>query len=163
MNRREALKLLFGSLVSFVVPVKASAEQIFNTTSFVDLCNLAISHEYGAIIQYINHAGVVNDKKVKSILLANMHDEIYHARRITEILVKEGATPTVAMWPPQTGKSLKQLLEDDIRGEEAAIRLYQQILDLKESSKYRSDFQLFLDREVVHRSRLVELANALSR
>ncbi|SMP15788.1 bacterioferritin [Desulfurobacterium pacificum] len=163
MKRREILKILFGSLTSFVIPVKAPAEQIFNTTTFINLCNLAISHEYGAIIQYINHAGLINQKKIKNVLLSNMRDEIYHARRITEILIKEGATPTVAMWPPQTGKNLKQLLEEDISGEEAAIRLYQQILDLKESSKYRDDFQFFLNREITHRSRLVELSNAISR
>ncbi len=163
MDRREVLKLLFGSLASFVVPVKTPAEELPGTNSFVSLCNLAISHEYGAITQYINHAGIISDKKVKEVLWANMRDEIYHARRITEILVKEGATPTVATWPPQTGRSLKQLLEEDISGEEAAIKLYRQILDLKESSKYKDDFKQFLDREIVHRSRLSELVNAFSR
>ena len=157
MKRRDILKIMLGSLAQFVVPVKADAQLLFSQNSFVDLCNLAISHEYGAIVQYINHAGLIKEEKVKKVLLANMQDEIYHARRITEILIKEGATPTVTIWPPQTGKKLKILLEEDISGEEAAIRLYQKILDLKESAKYRKDFNFFLNREIVHRGRLVRL------
>ena len=162
MDRRDILKLMFGSLAGFVVPAESLATP-GSSSLFVDLCNLAISHEYGAIVQYINHSGLIADKKITAVLLKNMQDEIFHARRITEILIKEGATPTVAMWPPQTGKSVKTLLEEDISGEVAAIRLYQKILDLPESKKYRDDFSSFLEREKLHRSRLVELLNVVSK
>ena len=160
MDRRDILKLMFGSLAGFVVPVKSLATPDCSSV-FVDLCNLAVSHEYGAIVQYINHSGLIADRKITSVLLKNMQDEVFHARRTTEILIKEGATPTVAMWPPQTGKSVKTLLEEDISGEVAAIRLYQKILDLPESKKYRDDFSSFLEREKLHRSRLVELLNVV--
>jgi bacterioferritin len=153
---------MFGSLAGFVVPAKSLATPDCSSI-FVDLCNLAISHEYGAIVQYTNHSGLIANKKITAVLVKNMQDEIFHARRITEILVKEGATPTVAMWPPQTGKSIKILLEEDINGEIAAIKLYQKILDLSESKKYRDDFLSFLEREKLHRSRLVELLNVVSK
>ncbi|RUM42996.1 MAG: hypothetical protein DSY34_00860 [Desulfurobacterium sp.] len=162
MDRREILKLMFGSLAGFVVPAKSSATPRGGSI-FVDLCNLAISHEYGAIVQYINHSGLITDKKITDVLKKNLQDEIFHARRITEILVKEGATPTVAMWPPQTGKSVRALLEEDINGEIAAIKLYQKILDLPESKKYRDDFLSFLEREKLHRSQLMELLDAVSK
>lgn len=89
-----------------------------------------------------------------------MRDEVVHARRITEILVKEGATPSLSIWPPQTGKSLKRLIEEDIEGENAAIKLYTQILDLPESKRYRDEIYSFLKREELHRSRLVEILSA---
>jgi bacterioferritin len=160
MTRRDALKILLGSLAGFVSIAEAKKMPSAGN-HFVDLCNLAISHEYGAIVQYINHSGLINDKKITEQLLANMRDEVYHARRITEILIKEGAVPTIAVWPPQTGKTVKTLLEEDISGEESAIKLYQQILDLQESKKYRDDFAKFLKREQFHRSKLVELLNAI--
>lgn len=162
MDRREILKLMFGSLAGFVVPAKSPATPRGGSI-FVDLCNLAISHEYGAIVQYINHSGLIADKKITDVLAKILQDEIFHARRITEILVKEGATPTVAMWPPQTGKSVRALLEEDINGEIAAIKLYQKILDLPESKKYRDDFLSFLEREKLHRSQLMELLDAVSK
>ncbi len=162
MHRRDVLKLMFGSLACFVVPVKSLANPRSGSV-FVDLCNLAISHEYGAIVQYINHSGLITDRKVVNVLVKNMQDEIFHAQKITEILVREGATPTVAMWPPQTGKSVKTLFEEDISGEIAAIKLYQKILDLPESKKYRDYFSSFLEREKLHRSRLMELLNVISK
>ncbi len=159
MKRREILKFIFGSLASFVVPLSSSAKTVSQGSKFVVLCNLAISHEYGAICQYINHSGIVDDEKVRKVLESNMYDEIVHARGITEILVKEGATPTVAVWPVQTGKSLKKLLEEDVEGENQAIKLYSSILDLPESSKYRDQIYAYLKREELHRLRLVRILN----
>jgi bacterioferritin len=67
------------------------------------------------------------------------------------------------MWPPQTGKDVRTLLEEDINGEIAAIKLYQKILDLPESKKYRDYFSSFLEREKLHRSRLMELLDVVSK
>ena len=162
MKRRDFVKLIFGSLASFVVPVKSEAS-VSAAPPFVSLCNIAIAHEYGAIVQYVNHSGLITDKKIKEILEGNMFDEILHARRLTEILVKEGATPTISIWPPQTGKELKVLIEEDIEGENAAIKLYTQILDLPESKRYRDEIYSFLKREEVHRSRLVGIMSAIKK
>jgi rubrerythrin len=159
MKRRELLKLVFGSLTSFVVPLNSKANPITDDSKFVVLCNLAISHEYGAICQYISHSGILKNKKVRKILESNMYDEIVHARGITEILVKEGATPTIAVWPIQTGKEFKKLLEEDIEGENQAIKLYSSILELPESQKYRDQIHSYLKREELHRLRLVRLLN----
>jgi rubrerythrin len=159
MKRRDMLKLIFGSLTSFIVPVSSRAGTVSSGSKFVVLCNLAISHEYGAICQYIDHSGIIKDENVRKILESNMYDEIVHARGITEILVKEGATPTVAVWPVQTGKELKKLLEEDVEGENQAIRLYSSILELPESKKYRDQIYSYLKREELHRARLVRLLN----
>ncbi len=160
LKRRNFLKLVFGSLVPFVVPVFSKPAQAA-TPAFVSLCNIAIAHEYGAIVQYINHSGLITDKRVKEVLDRNMRDEIIHARRLTEILVKEGATPTIAVWPPQTGKGIKKLIEEDIEGENAAIKLYSQILELSEAKRYKDDIYSFLKREETHRSRLVGILGAI--
>jgi bacterioferritin len=165
LKRRKILKFLLGSLAGAVVvkPVKSEASLSLNSESeFVSLCNVAISHEYGAIVQYINHAGLINDKGVESLLLSNMGDEVIHARELTRLLVKEGAQPTVAVWPPQTAKELKELIREDIQGETSAIELYQKILDLPESKKYRDLISSFLKREELHRERLKRLLNAIS-
>ena len=160
MKRRDVLKLLFGSLASFVVPVEAPAKELNSGNVFVDLCNLAISHEYGAIVQYLNHAGIVGEGKVSDVLLSNLQDELYLARKLTEILVREGATPTVSVWSPQTGKGVMKLLQEDLNGERAAVRLYSKLLDLPESVRFRDLINSFKVKEEIHESRLVELINA---
>ncbi len=159
MQRRQVLKLIFGSLASYISFKPAKATE----NLFVNLCNIAIAHEYGAIVQYINHSGLINIKEVDDILLSNMKDEVEHARGLTSILVMEGATPTVAAWPPMTGKSIKELLEEDIKGEEAAINLYSQILSLQESKRYRDKIAKYLKREKTHRERLIGMLNAIKK
>ncbi len=159
-GRRKALKLLFGTLASQVLIKPASA--VKTGDAFINLCNLAISHEYGAIVQYINHSGVISDHKLDSVFMMNMKDEIVHARSITEFVLKEGGTPTVGIWPPQTGKDPVTLIKEDIAGETAAINLYQQILDMPESRKFRDAVYKFLRNEIEHRKRLKKLLKEFS-
>ena len=159
MKRREILKLIFGSLAMHLTIKPTYASE----NLFINLCNIAIAHEYGAIIQYINHSGIINNKRIDDILLRNMRDEVEHARGITRILIKEGAAPTIAAWPPMTGKELKDLLEEDIKGEEAAINLYSQILSLEESKKYRDSIASYMKKEKVHRERLIGILNAIKK
>ena len=85
MDRRDILKLMFGSLAGFVVPAESLATPKCGSI-FVDLCNLAISHEYGAIVQYINHSGLIADKKITAVLEKNMQDDIFHASKIQKYL-----------------------------------------------------------------------------
>jgi len=165
VKRRLLLKFMFGSLAGLVaIRPSVSHSTLFmnNESQFVNLCNLAISHEYGAIVQYVNHSGLIEDKAIWSVLLENMNDEVVHARELTRILVREGATPTVAIWPPQSGKKVLKLLKEDIAGENAAIELYQKILDLPEAKNYRDRIYSFLKREKLHRERLQRLLDALS-
>jgi len=159
MRRRDVLKIVFGSLASFVALKPSSAQG----NLFVSLCNIAISHEYGAITQYINHSGIVENGRIDEVLLSNMRDEVVHARGLTKILLKEGATPTVTPWPAATGKTVKVLIEEDIKGEEAAINLYQQILSLPESSRYRDEISKYLERERLHRKRLVGILHEIGK
>ena len=164
LKRRGILKLLLGSLTSFVAikPVSSEGSLFANSESeFTNLCNIAISHEYGAIVQYINHSGLVGDKSVEKLLVSNMKDEIVHARELTKLLVREGAKPTVAVWPPQTSEKLVELIREDIAGETSAIELYQKILDLPESKKYRNLIYSFLKREELHRERLKRLLDVI--
>ncbi len=164
VKRRMVLKFMFGSLAGMLSlkPFPSEASIFMNDESqFVNLCNLAISHEYGAIVQYINHSGLIGDRAIWSVLLENMNDEVVHARELTRLLVKEGAKPTLAVWPPQSGKKRIELLKEDVAGENAAIELYQKILDLPESKKYRDLIYSFLKKEKVHRERLQRLLDAL--
>jgi len=157
-KRRFLLKVVFGTLSTFVL-VKPSLAGV-GSSEFVNTANLIISREYGAIVQYINHSGLV-EEAVGETFLKNMEEEVIHARELTRILVKEGATPTLAVWPPRSGKRVEKLVKEDLENERALIELYQKLLLLPEAGKYKDLLNSFLQSELQHRERLVRLLGSL--
>ncbi|MGD9007000.1 MAG: ferritin-like domain-containing protein [Desulfobacteraceae bacterium] len=109
-------------------------KRIFSDPKF-ELLDLALQHEYGAIVQYSNHAGVITAlssdpggtiaKTFKEIIC----QEVRHSIHLSDILKKNGVEPTVAVWPPQTAATPVQMVKQDLAAESGAVALYQQILD----------------------------------
>ncbi len=105
--------------------VKASSE-------LLKLLNDAIAREMQVSIQYmwqhVQWSGVkgfaVHDE-LQSIAVAEMK----HAEAIAERLYYLGGTPTTKPTPIFVGESLKEMIAQDIKDEENAIKLYQQIVD----------------------------------
>ena len=97
--------------------------------------NLAIEHEYGAIVQYSHHAGITKNKKFKHIIHHIISQEVSHAISMAEIVKRLGYKPTLNIWPPQDAKNFKEILKEDILVEKNAIELYESILKLKELNK----------------------------
>jgi bacterioferritin (cytochrome b1) len=92
---------------------------------------LALQHEHGAIIQYINHCGKLKARGLMDqamIIQAIIHDEISHAQDMIHILADAGVEPTLAVWPPKTGQKVSIMLKQDIAAEQGAIDLYTEIL-----------------------------------
>ncbi|MEJ2157321.1 MAG: ferritin-like domain-containing protein [Desulfobacteraceae bacterium] len=109
-------------------------KKIFPDPKF-ELLDLALQHEFGAIVQYGNHAGVIAavnrdpggaiGESFKKII----SDEVEHSVHLSDILKKNGIDPTVAVWPPQTAATLLEMVQKDLAAESGAIVLYQQILE----------------------------------
>jgi len=158
-KRRFLLKAVFGTLSSLLVVRPSLAG--FGSSEFVNLTNMIISREYGAIVQYVNHSGVIGDEALGEALLKNMEEEVTHAKELTRILVKEGATPTLAVWPPRSGREPLKLIREDLEMERALIELYQKLLSLSEAGKYKDLLSSFLQSELQHRERLLKLLNSL--
>lgn len=102
----------------------------------LELLDLALQHEFGAVVQYSNHAGVIaalnHDKTgyLRDQVQTIIADEVEHAIEISEILKKNNLQPSVTVWPAQLGETPKEMLEKDIKAEEGAMKLYEQILAL---------------------------------
>lgn len=109
-------------------------KKIFPDPKF-ELLDLALQHEFGAIVQYSNHAGVITAVNcdpggtlAKTFEKIICH-EVYHSIHLSDILKKNGIEPTVAVWPPQTAATPMEMVEKDLAAESGAIALYQQILE----------------------------------
>jgi bacterioferritin len=93
----------------------------------LDMMNKAIARELQVSIQYmwqhVQWAGVhdfaVHDE-LKKIGIAKMK----HAERIAERLFYLGGIPTTKPDTITVGGNLKEMLDSDIRSEEAAIKMY---------------------------------------
>ena len=94
--------------------------------------NEAIARELQVAIQYmwqhVQWGGVkgfaVHDE-LKSIGIAEMK----HAEAIAERLFYLGGIPTTKPTPIFVGNSLKEMIEQDVKDEEGAIKLYKQIIE----------------------------------
>ncbi|MBN1347471.1 MAG: ferritin [Phycisphaerae bacterium] len=112
----------------------------------MEMLNKAIAREIQVSVQYIwQHvmwkgvkAFAVKDE-LKSIAIAEMK----HAEAIAERLAYLGGTPTTKPDPIYVGESLKEMLEQDAKDEEAAITMYREIIDLARKEKDETTLQLF--------------------
>ncbi len=146
---------------------KPSEKKLF-TNPKLELLDLALQHEYGAIVQYSNHAGTIaalTDKVDKTILEQFeqiIFDEVQHAVTLSKILMNNKVTPTISVWPPQTATNAVDMLQKDILSEEGAIQLYEQISTLDLSDDERQIIEMIGNAEVYHQETFSEIKDLLS-
>ena len=105
--------------------VKASAK-------LLDKLNDAIAREIQVSVQYMwQHVqwsgvkGFAVQGELKSIAIAEMK----HAEAIAERLFYLGGIPTTKPTPIFVGESLKEMIKQNVKDEENAIKLYKQIVE----------------------------------
>ena len=106
--------------------VKASKE-------LLDLLNKAIAREIQVSIQYMwQHVmwGGVKGFAVKDAFSSIAKAEMKHAEQIAERLYYLGGTPTTKPTPIFVGSTLKEMVAQDVKDEENAISLYNEVIKL---------------------------------
>ncbi|MEM3716301.1 MAG: ferritin-like domain-containing protein [Candidatus Bathyarchaeia archaeon] len=98
----------------------------------LDLLNDAIARELQVSIQYMwQHVqwsgvkGFAVQEELKKIAITEMK----HAESIAERLFYLGGTPTTKPSEISVGKTLKEMIEQDVKDEENAIKLYKEIIE----------------------------------
>jgi len=111
-----------------------------------DMLNTAIARELQVAIQYMwqhvlwkGPAGFAVKDELKKIAITEMK----HAEAIAERLVYLGGEPTTKPEPIFVGKTLKEMLTQDVKDEEGAIKLYKEILELAEEEKDYTTCDIF--------------------
>jgi len=109
------------------MPVVKASEKL------LDMLNQAIAREIQVSIQYMwQHVqwsgvkGFAVQEELKQIAIAEMK----HAETIAERLFYLGGIPTTKPSPIFVGKTLKEMIAQDVKNEVEAIDLYQQIVEL---------------------------------
>lgn len=101
----------------------------------VDKLNEAIARELQVSIQYMwQHVMVIgiNAESVGGVFKKVAIVEMKHAEDIAERLYYLGGVPTTKPSPIEVGKTLKEMLDVDVKAELGAIDLYREIIRLAE-------------------------------
>lgn len=116
------------------------------SAELLDLLNKGIAREIQVSIQYMwQHVQWVGVKgfAVQDELEKVAITEMKHAEAIAERLFYLGGTPTTKPEPIFVGKTLKEMIEQDTKDEEGAIKLYKQIIDLARKEGDETTNRLF--------------------
>jgi bacterioferritin len=104
----------------------------------IELLNKDLELEYSAAIQYINHAAVMTGAAYGDIikeLKIHTNEEVMHAMILADQIDYLGGSPSVKVGPIHTSKGNDQMLEQDLDGEEDAIRRYKVRVEQAEQLK----------------------------
>ncbi len=99
----------------------------------IDALNEDRAYELAAIMQYMGHhyeAEGMESPAIVDIFKSTALVEMKHAERLAERIVALGGVPTNMPKKIKRGGSLKEMIADDIEGEELAIRLYKEHIRL---------------------------------
>jgi len=104
----------------------------------IELLNRDLKLEYSAAIQYINHAAVMTGAAYGDIikeLKIHANEEIQHAMILADQLDYLSGSPTVEVGPIHVSENNEQMLEQDLDGEEDAIKRYKARIEQAEQLK----------------------------
>lgn len=118
------------------------------TKALMDMLNQAIARELQVAIQYMWQHVLWSGTKafavqgeLKEIAVAEMK----HAEAIAERLAYLGGTPTTKPEPIFVGETLKEMIMQDKKDEEGAIKLYKQIIATARKEEDETTKKLFQD------------------
>jgi bacterioferritin len=114
----------------------------------LDLLNEAIAREIQVAIQYMwQHVqwGGVRGFAIKNELQSIAVQEMKHAESIAERLYYLEGIPTTKPSPIFVGTTLKEMLLQDVKDEEGAVKLYRQIIEVAKKENDETTHHLFRD------------------
>jgi len=94
---------------------------------FIQELNKDLAFEYGAAIQYVQHASVITGPEYDAItkeLIIHSNEEMIHAIKLSELVSDLGGVPSVEVEERKVSSDSKTMLEQDLAGEEGAISRY---------------------------------------
>ena len=96
---------------------------------FIEELNKDLEWEYAAAIQYIQHASLITGPEYESIikeLIVHAQEEIQHAITLSEQIAFLGGVPSISVEEIKTSMDSKEMLIQDLEGEENAIKRYKE-------------------------------------
>jgi bacterioferritin len=102
---------------------------MINKEEFIKELNKDLEWEYAAAVQYVQHAAVITGPEYDSIskeLIIHSNEEMTHAFKISELISDLGGVPTINIEDREVSEDSKEMLEQDLKGEELAVNRYKE-------------------------------------
>ena len=135
-------------------------------SELIELLNRDLGLEYTAMVQYIQHSGVLTGAEHGDItkeIKIHAGEELQHAITLAAQIDYLGGFPTVNIPPAATSEDNREMLQQDLVGEEDAIARYKQrivqaeeLMELALSQKLREILS-------VEQEHAMDLRNALGK
>jgi bacterioferritin len=133
----------------------------------IDLLNRDLSWEYTAMLQYVQHSGVLTGAEYGDItkeIKIHAQEELQHALILVDQIDYLGGVPTAeVLYPPKTSRDNREMLQQDLEGEEDAIRRYQERIEQAEAMKELALAQKLREILAMEQEHAMDLKNALGR
>jgi bacterioferritin len=104
----------------------------------IELLNMDLELEYSAAIQYINHAAVMTGAAYGDIikeLKIHANEEVQHAMVLADQIDYLRGSPSINVGKIQISKDNDEMLQQDLDGEEDAIKRYKVRIEQAEQLK----------------------------
>jgi len=132
----------------------------------VELLNIDLELEYSAAIQYINHAAVMTGAAYGDIikeLKVHANEEIGHAMVLSDQIGYREGSPSVNVGEIHTSEDNDQMLQQDLKGEDDAIRRYKIRVEQAEQLKEFALAQQLRNILAVEQEHAMDLKQALGK
>lgn len=128
--------------------------------------NKDLEWEYAAAIQYLQHAATINSAKFDSIkkeLLLHSQEEMQHATMLAEQIDFLGGVPTIDVEKREISEDGVEMLKQDLRGEDNAIKRYKERIEQAEALKEYGLRRVLEDILVMEEEHKRDLRDALAK
>ena len=105
---------------------------------FIAELNKDLEWEYAAAIQYVQHASVITGPQYDAIageLVIHSQEEMQHAVTVSEAIADLGGTPVIDVEERKISDDGREMLEQDLAGEDYAIKRYKERIEQAEELK----------------------------
>jgi len=118
----------------------------------IELLNLDLENEHGAIIQYLTHAYGMGEGEIACEVEAMAREEMRHLDWLAETIVELGGEPSLKRGTMNmAGKEVPDWMADDVKLEQGAIDQYEEHIKMIDEPKIKRLLKRILADEKSHR------------
>jgi bacterioferritin len=122
-----------------------------NNEKIIELLNLDIQDEHGAVIQYLSHAYAMGEGEIACEVEALAREEMRHLDWLAEKVVELGGEPSLKRGNQRMGgKEVPEWMANDVKLEEDAIAQYKEHIDLIDDPRIKRLLKRILADEESH-------------
>ena len=130
----------------------------------IELLNLDVQDEHGAIIQYLSHAYAMGEGEMACEIESFARDEMRHLDWLAETIVELGGKPSLKRGTQiLTGKTVPAWMENNVKLEEGAIKSYREHIKMIDNPTIKRLLKRILADENAHHGKFEHLVEKARR